>query len=209
MREEIAKKLLEINAVSLASRNNLYTWASGIKSPIYCDNRLIMSYPSIRDEVAQGIKSIIEKYYPEVEVVAGTATAGIPHAAWIAQKMGLPMIYVRSTSKDHGKENKIEGKLEKGQKVVVIEDLLSTGGSSVKAAKAVEDAGAIVLGIVAIFSYGFETMKKELKNKGIEYHTLTDYSCLLKVARNLGSISREEEVILEEWSKDPYIFTRT
>jgi len=208
MREELAKKLLEIDAISLTNQENLFTWASGIKSPIYCDNRLIMSYPSVRDLVAEGLKDLIDKYYPDVEVLAGTATAGIPHAAWTAQKMELPMIYVRSNSKEHGKGNQIEGKLQKGQKVVVVEDLLSTGGSSAKVVKAIRDAGAIVLGIVAIFTYGFDKMKEDLSTEGIDYHTITDYHCLLTVARKTGKISIEEERILGEWSKDPYLFTK-
>lgn len=207
MREEIAKKLLEIDAIALASRDNLFTWASGIKSPIYCDNRLIMSYPQVRDKVAEGLKELILEFYPDVEILAGTATAGIPHAAWTAQKMELPMIYVRSSSKEHGKGNQIEGKLNKGQKVVVIEDLLSTGGSSAKVVKAAEEAGAHVLGIVAIFTYGFDRMKENLEIEGINYHTLTDYKTLLKVARKLGKISEEDESILGEWSKNPYMFT--
>lgn len=207
MREEVAKKLLEIDAVSLASRENLFTWASGIKSPIYCDNRLIMSYPSVRDKVAESLKKLIVENYPEVEILAGTATAGIPHAAWTSQKMELPMIYVRNSSKDHGKGNQIEGKLIKGQKVVVIEDLLSTGGSSAKVVQAVKDAGGIVLGIVAIFSYGFNKMEEKLKIEGIDYHTITDYKTLLRVAREQGKISEEDESILGEWSKNPYIFT--
>ncbi len=208
MKEEIAKKLLEIDAVSLTNTENLFTWVSGIKSPIYCDNRLIMSYPSVRNIVAEGLKDLITQHYPEVEVIAGTATAGIPHAAWTSHKMELPMIYVRNSSKDHGKENQIEGKLNKGQKVVVVEDLLSTGGSSAKVVKAVENAGGIVLGIVAIFTYGFKKMKDNLEAEGIDYHTLTDYDCLLKVAEKLGKISKEDELILSEWSKNPYIFTK-
>jgi len=208
MREELARKLLEIDAISLTNQENLFTWASGIKSPIYCDNRLIMSYPSVRDLVAEGLKDLILKYYPDVEVLAGTATAGIPHAAWTSQKMELPMIYVRSNSKEHGQGNQIEGKLQRGQKVVVVEDLLSTGGSSAKVVKAIREAGAIVLGMVAIFTYGFDKMKEDLRVEGIDYHTITDYHCLLTVARKMGKISIEEERILGEWSKNPYLFTK-
>jgi orotate phosphoribosyltransferase len=207
IRDELAKKLLEIDAVTIRNTENLFTWASGIKAPIYCDNRLIMSYPKVRDMVAEVLKDIILENYPEVEVLVGTATAGIPHAAWTAQKMDLPMAYVRSAAKGHGKENQIEGKIVPGQKVVIIEDLLSTGGSSIRVANVLRDAGATVLGIAAIFSYGFKTMEEELGKLGLSYYTISDYSSLLKIARDTGRITDEEEKVLSEWNQNPYIFT--
>ena len=206
IREELAKMLLEIEAVSLRNTENLFTWASGIKAPIYCDNRLIMSYPAVRDRVAEGLKELILDNYPQAEVLVGTATAGIPHAAWTAYKMELPMAYVRPSAKGHGKGNQIEGKIEPGQKVVVVEDLLSTGMSSINVVKALKEAGVHVLGIVAIFTYGFEKMAQELDKEGISYRALTDYDSLLTVARRIGKISEEEEKSLLQWSKNPYIF---
>ena len=206
-REEIARRLLEIDAISLTTPDHLYTWASGIKSPIYCDNRLVMGFPVIRDQVAEALQNLIRMNYPAVQVLVGTATAGIPHAAWTAQKMNLPMAYVRSSSKGHGKGNLIEGKVEKGDKAVVIEDLLSTGGSSIKAVNALRDAGVEVLGIAAIFTYGFSEMDEKLKKEEIPYVTITDYKTLLAVARNGGRINIEEEKILSIWSENPTIFT--
>ena len=152
LERKIAKHLLDIEAVALRP-NDYFTWTSGIKSPIYCDNRITMSYPAIRREIAAGMSEVIKAKFPEVEVVAGTATAGIPHAAWVSEVLDLPMIYVRDSAKKHGKTNQIEGRLLEGQKVVIIEDLISTGLSSLKVAKALEEAGAVVLGVVAIFSY--------------------------------------------------------
>lgn len=145
--EKVAKALLEIEAVTL-SPNEPFTWASGIKSPIYCDNRITISVPSVRTLITDGLVALIKDKYPDVEVIAGTATAGIPHAAFVAQKMDLPMIYVRSKAKDHGKAKRIEGRIQPGQKVVLIEDLISTGGSVIEAAKAAESEGAEVLGCV-------------------------------------------------------------
>lgn len=208
MSEKLARRLLEINAVALTDQNNLFTWVSGIKSPIYCDNRLTMSYPDVRDMIAEGLKDLVMTYYPEVEVLVGTATAGIPHAAWTAQKANLPMAYVRSSAKEHGKGNQIEGKIEKGQKVVVVEDLLSTGGSSIKVVQALKEAGAQVLGVVAIFSYGFEKVDRAFREEGVTYHTITNYTTLLSVAENLGEISLQDKHILAQWSKNPYIFTQ-
>lgn len=165
LKEEIAKRLLEIEAVSL-SPDEPFTWASGIKSPIYCDNRLTMSYPEVRDEVAAGLVTLIKEHFSDVEVIAGTATAGIPHAAFVSQKMALPMSYVRSSSKKHGKGNQIEGLVKPGQKVVVVEDLISTGGSAIDAADALKEHGAEVLGIVAIFSYQLKKVRSAYKQLG-------------------------------------------
>lgn len=199
--------LLEIKAVDVRSPKNLFTWVSGIKSPIYCDNRIIISYPHVRDYVAEGFKEIIKKEFNEVEVIAGTATAGIPHGAWLAHKLELPMVYVRSSAKGHGKENLIEGRLLQGQKVVVIEDLLSTGGSSFKAVQGLKDAGADVLGVLGIFSYNFKSLKDLFTKENIRYMTLTNYDVLLDVALDMDYIKKEELEILKEWSKNPYIFT--
>lgn len=206
--KEIAKKLLEIQAVTIKDTSNLFTWASGIKSPIYCDNRLTMSYPEVRNAIAQGFKEIIEKEFPEAGIVAGTATAGIPHAAWVSEKMNLPMVYVRSSAKGHGKQNQIEGRLFEGKKVVLIEDLFSTGGSSMKAVKALQEAGAQVIGVVAIFSYNFKKVDDVFKEENIEYRTITNYDVLLPIAMEMGYVKEEELDMLKKWSKDPYIFTK-
>lgn len=208
MSKEIAAKLLEIGAVSVRNPENLFTWASGIQSPIYCDNRLTMGYPMVREMIAQEFVDCIGAYYPDVEVLVGTATAGIPHAAWVAQKMNLPMAYVRSSAKEHGKGNQIEGKLVRGQKAIVIEDLLSTGGSSVKTVHALREAGVDVLGVVAIFTYGFPQVEETFSVEKIKYHTLTNYRILLPIAVEKGMIQEYELKLLEKWSKDPYIFNR-
>ncbi|KXG78656.1 orotate phosphoribosyltransferase [Thermotalea metallivorans] len=206
MSKEIAKKLLEIEAVTLRNTDNLFTWASGIKSPIYCDNRLTMGYPAIREMIAEGFADLIRTYYPEADLLVGTATAGIPHAAWTAQKMNLPMAYVRSSAKGHGKGNQIEGKVEKGQKAVVIEDLLSTGGSSMKTVQALREAGIGVLGVVAIFTYGFPQAEEAFQREKISYHTLTSYQVLLPIAVEMGFVQEQELALLEKWSKNPYVF---
>lgn len=205
--KEIAKMLLEIQAVALGDSEKLFTWASGIRSPIYCDNRLTMAYPQIREAIAEGFAAIIQEKYPDTEVLVGTATAGIPHAAWTAQKLNMPMAYVRSTAKAHGKGNQIEGKVLLGQKVVVIEDLLSTGASSMKAVKALQEAGADVLGVLAIFTYGFEQVDQLFSSENIPYDTLTSYQILLPLAKELGLLKESEMSLLEQWSKNPYIFT--
>ncbi|TDM42069.1 orotate phosphoribosyltransferase [Macrococcoides goetzii] len=196
--KNIAKSLLEIGAVSLQP-NDPFTWSSGIKSPIYCDNRLTMSYPEVRDEIAEGLKTLIEEHFSEVEVLAGTATAGIPHAAFVSQKMNLPMSYVRSSSKKHGKGNQIEGKVEAGQKVVVVEDLISTGGSAIDAADALKAHGAEVLGIVAIFSYQLSKGKERLRESGYEYYTLSDFDTLIQVAKEMNKIEASDIDGLTEW----------
>ncbi|RAI82958.1 orotate phosphoribosyltransferase [Macrococcoides goetzii] len=196
--KNIAKSLLEIGAVSLQP-NDPFTWSSGIKSPIYCDNRLTMSYPEVRDEIAEGLKTLIEEHFSDVEVLAGTATAGIPHAAFVSQKMNLPMSYVRSSSKKHGKGNQIEGKVEPGQKVVVVEDLISTGGSAIDAADALKANGAEVLGIVAIFSYQLSKGKERLRESGYEYYTLSDFDTLIQVAKEINKIEASDIDSLTEW----------
>jgi orotate phosphoribosyltransferase len=200
--EQIATDLLQIEAVALRPHQP-FTWTSGLKSPIYCDNRLTMSYPNIRERIADGFAAIIKEQYPDAEVIAGTATAGIPHAAWVAQKLNLPMIYIRDKAKGHGKENLIEGLVKPGQKVVVIEDLISTGGSSLKAALAVNDAGAKALAVLAIFSYQLDKAAQAFKAAGMTLHTLTNYGKLLDAALALGHIQEEDLAQLRSWSENP------
>lgn len=198
----IAGKLLEIDAVALRP-DEPFTWTSGIKSPIYCDNRLTMSYPEVRKLIAQSFAEVIRNQYPEAEVVAGTATAGIPHAAWVAEELNLPMIYVRSKPKGHGKGNQIEGLLKEGQKTIVIEDLISTGGSSIEAAQAVEKAGGEVQAVLAIFSYQFTAAEEAFAAAGIPFQTLSNYSALLELAVENGKITTEQQTALSEWRKNP------
>ena len=198
LERKIAKNLLEIEAVALRP-NDYFTWTSGIKSPIYCDNRITMSYPKIRREIAAGLSEVIKKNFPEVEVVAGTATAGIPHAAWVSEVLDLPMIYVRDSAKKHGKTNQIEGRLLEGQKVVIIEDLISTGLSSLKVAKALEEAGAVVLGVVAIFSYELKKAQDAFAADKVKYHTLTNYNFLIEEAVASKYIKQEDVEKLLEW----------
>jgi orotate phosphoribosyltransferase len=203
--KEIAGQLLEIGAVHLRP-DQPYTWTSGIKSPIYCDNRLTMSHPPVRRRIAQAFADVIRERFPEVEVIAGTATAGIPHAAWVAELLDLPMIYVRDKAKGHGRQNQIEGSLTQGQKVVVIEDLISTGGSSLKAAKAVQSEGGDVLGVAAIFSYQFPDAEALFTEEGIPVTTLSHYTALLETARERGVITAEQESLLADWRKAPRTF---
>ena len=198
LERKIAKHLLDIEAVALRP-NDYFTWTSGIKSPIYCDNRITMSYPVIRREIAVGMSEVIKAKFPEVEVVAGTATAGIPHAAWVSEVLDLPMIYVRDSAKKHGKTNQIEGRLLEGQKVVIIEDLISTGLSSLKVAKALEEAGAVVLGVVAIFSYELKKAQDAFEADKVEYHTLTNYNYLIEEAVASDYIKQEDVEKLLEW----------
>lgn len=198
LERKIAKHLLDIEAVALRP-NDYFTWTSGIKSPIYCDNRITMSYPAIRREIATGMSEVIKAKFSEVEVVAGTATAGIPHAAWVSEVLDLPMIYVRDSAKKHGKTNQIEGRLLEGQKVVIIEDLISTGLSSLKVAKALEEAGAVVLGVVAIFSYELKKAQDAFVADKVEYHTLTNYNYLIEEAVASDYIKQEDVEKLLEW----------
>ena len=195
---KLAKELLAFEAVSLRP-NYYFTWTSGIKSPIYCDNRITMSYPSIRREIAAGMVEVIKEKYPAVEVIAGTATAGIPHAAWVSELLDLPMIYVRDSAKKHGKTNQIEGRVLEGQKVVIIEDLISTGLSSLKVAKALREAGAEVLGVVAIFSYELTKAHEAFSQAEVEYVTLTNYPVLVEEAVVSDFIHQDDVEKLLEW----------
>lgn len=198
LERKLAKELLAIQAVALRP-NDYFTWTSGIKSPIYCDNRITMSYPSIRREIAAGMVEVIKEKYPAVEVIAGTATAGIPHAAWVSELLDLPMIYVRDSAKKHGKTNQIEGRVLEGQKVVIIEDLISTGLSSLKVAKALREAGAEVLGVVAIFSYELKKAYEAFSQAEVEYVTLTNYPILVEEAVASDFIHQDDVEKLLEW----------
>ncbi|MBM7586773.1 orotate phosphoribosyltransferase [Bacillus pakistanensis] len=205
MKKELAKKLLEIKAVFL-SPSEPFTWSSGIQSPIYCDNRLTMSYPEVRREISKGLMEIIQLQYPDVEVIAGTATAGIPHAAWVSERLDLPMCYVRSKPKGHGKGKQIEGYVEKGQKVVVVEDLISTGGSCITAVNALREAGCEVLGVAAIFTYELDKGAELLKKAEVEAHAISDYSSMLETALEINVIKEEELESLNEWKMNPEVW---
>lgn len=201
-KKQIAEHLLEIKAVYLQP-NDPFTWSSGMKSPIYCDNRLTLSYPNIRQDIARGLQQLIEEHFPGTELVAGTATAGIPHAAWVSDLLNLPMCYVRSKAKGHGKGNQIEGIASPGQKVVVVEDLISTGGSAITAAQALKEAGCEVLGIVSIFTYELAKGIEKLAAEGLTSYSLSDYSTLIGVAKEKGYINENELQKLTKWRENP------
>ena len=200
--KNIAKDLLAIEAVFL-SPNEPFTWASGLKSPIYCDNRITMSYPKVRKAIAQGLAEKIKQAFPDVEVIAGTATAGIPHAAWVAEILDLPMVYIRSKAKDHGKGNQIEGRIFEGQKMVVIEDLISTGQSVLEATEAAKREGANVLGVTAIFTYELPAGEENFAKAELPLFTLTNYSVLIETAVAEKYIDEAELTLLKEWKKNP------
>ena len=200
--QQVAQNLLAIKAVFL-SPNEPFTWASGIKSPIYCDNRLTMSFPKVRRLIAKGLAEKIKKQFPEVEVIAGTATAGIPHAAWVAEILDLPMVYIRSKAKDHGKGNQIEGQITPGQKMVVIEDLISTGGSVLEACQAAKREGADVLGVAAIFTYELPKGATNFNTAQLPLVTLTNYTTLIQTALEDGYISEADLALLTAWKHDP------
>lgn len=202
MEKKIAKHLLDIEAVFLRPQDP-FTWASGIKSPIYCDNRLTLSNPAVRNDVEQGLAEIIKKYYPTCEVVMGTSTAGIAHAALVAQILDLPMGYVRANAKDHGRSNQIEGKLEKGQKVVVIEDLISTAGSCIDVVNVLRENGAEVLGIASIFTYGLAKGIERLAQGEVINHSVSNYDALLEVAAETGYISQGDIRKLQAFRSNP------
>lgn len=201
-KETIAKDLLSIKAVFLKPQDP-FTWASGIKSPIYCDNRLTLSFPKVRSDVENGLAEAVKKYYPDADVLMGTSTAGIAHAAITATILDMPMGYVRSGHKDHGRQNQIEGKLEKGQKVVVIEDLISTGGSVLEVVDVLREAGAEVLGIISIFTYGLQKGIDRLAAANVENHSLSDFGTLVKVAAEEGYIKPEEVDKLHAFISNP------
>lgn len=202
MKEKIAKDLLKIKAVFLRP-DKPFIWASGIKSPIYCDNRLTLTAPEVRDQVENGLMEVIRREYPDVEVLMGTSTAGIAHAAIVAHMMHLPMGYVRGGNKDHGRQNRIEGKLEKGQKVVVVEDLISTGGSVIDVVEALREAGAEVLGIASIFTYGMQKGLDRLAAAGVKNVSLSNFDVLVQVAAEKGYIRPEQVERLIRFRNNP------
>ncbi len=191
MEKLIAKDLLSIKAVFFRPQEP-FTWASGIKSPVYCDNRLTLTAPKVRNDVENGLAELIKKHFPEVEVLMGTSTAGIAHAAITGHILDLPMGYVRSGAKDHGRQNQIEGKLEKGQKVVVVEDLISTGGSVIEVVNVLREAGADVLGVVSIFTYGMKKGLDRLKEANVINYSLTNFDVIAKTAAEEGYIKEED-----------------
>jgi len=207
--EKIAKKiaeyLLQIKAIKLQP-SNPFTWASGWKSPIYCDNRKTLSFPEVRSFIRDSFASTIRELYPQAELIAGVATGAIAHGALAADKLGLPFIYVRSGAKEHGLGNQIEGYFEPGQKVVVIEDLISTGGSSLNAVKALREAGCEVLGMVAIFSYEFQKASDSFASEKCTLHTLSNYSTLVETALITGYIGQTEVETLKKWRTNPSIW---
>ncbi|MCH7409915.1 orotate phosphoribosyltransferase [Belliella sp. DSM 111904] len=204
---EIALNLLEIEAIRLQP-DQPFTWASGWKSPIYCDNRLSLSYPAVRSLIKDNLVKAIQTQFSDVEAIAGVATAGIPQGALLADALGLPFVYVRSKAKGHGMENMIEGKITPGQKVVIVEDLVSTGGSSLKAAKDLKDSGFQVLGMVAIFTYGFDIATQNFEEAGIDLVCLSNYSAMLPQALAKDYIDDETLASLVEWRKDPSTWGR-
>ena len=202
MKKLIAKDLLKIGAVFLRP-DEPFTWASGIKSPVYCDNRLTLTVPEVRKDVENGLVSLIQTNFPDVEVLMGTSTAGIAHAAICGWLTGLPMGYVRGSAKDHGRTNRIEGKLEEGQKVVVVEDLISTGGSVIDVVEALREAGAEVLGVVAIFTYGMKKGLERLAAANVPLYTLSDFDALTEVAAEEGYIERGDIARLIAFRDNP------
>ena len=202
MKELIAKDLLKIKAVFL-SPDEPFTWASGIKSPIYCDNRLTLTATEVRCDVEKSLAEVVKKYYPEAEVLMGTSTAGIAHAAITAHLLDMPMGYVRSGAKDHGRQNQIEGKLEKGDKVVVIEDLISTGGSVIEVVDALREAGAEVLGIASIFTYGMKKGLERLEAANVKNISLTDFDTIVEAAANDNYIKTEHKQRLIKFRNNP------
>ncbi|AMB99084.1 Orotate phosphoribosyltransferase [Aerococcus urinaehominis] len=205
--EKYAQLLLDIQAVNLRP-DQPFTWTSGLRSPIYCDNRLVISHPQCREEIETGLVNLIKTHYPDVEVIAGTATAGIPHAAIIAHLLDLPMIYVRSQAKGHGKQNAIEGQLLAGQKVVMIEDLISTGGSVIEAADKVAQAGGQVLGCLAIFNYCLDKSRQAFDQAGYDLVSLTNYEALLQLVKQNQIFSPDQEKILAQWHHDPELWSQ-
>ncbi|KMN38404.1 orotate phosphoribosyltransferase [Lysinibacillus capsici] len=198
LQNEIAHAMLKVGAVEL-NPTELFTWASGIKSPIYCDTRLTISDPVIRKQLANGLASVIKENFGATEIVAGTATAGIPHAAWVSDILELPMVYVRSKAKEHGRGNQIEGKYVAGQKVVVVEDIVSTGGSSITAVEALRAAGCEVLGVVCVYTYNLPRAEQAFDEAGIQYVSLTNFDYLIEAANESGAIKEEDIPFLKEW----------
>ncbi len=202
VKKAVAEKLLQVNAVKLSPQNP-FTWASGWQSPIYCDNRKVLSFPYIRDFIKSEMCSVIFETFTNADVIAGVATAGIPWGAMAADQLKLPYIYVRPKPKEHGLGNQIEGFYESGKRVVVIEDLISTGKSSLQVVNILQQSGLIVEGLVSIFNYGFDVAEKAFNNLNIPFKSLTDYECLIQLAIEKGIVSKDDENTLLNWSKDP------
>jgi orotate phosphoribosyltransferase len=198
----VAEKLLQSGAVQLRPHEP-FTWASGWKSPIYCDNRKILSFPYIRDYIKSEMCNIIFEKYPDADLIAGVATAGIAWGAMAADQLKLPFIYVRPKPKEHGLSNQIEGVFEQGQKTVVVEDLISTGKSSLQVVEVLRNAGLLIEGMVSIFTYGFDAAERNFKEAGVQYQSLTDYSTLINIGLEKGKIKSTEETLLLQWRKDP------
>lgn len=206
--EKFAHYLLQIKAIQLSVQKP-FTWASGWKSPIYCDNRQVLSYPEIRSFVRDCLMDVVETRFADAEVIAGVATGGIAHGALVADRLKMPFIYVRSSAKEHGMQRAVEGRVDPGARVVMIEDLISSGQSSLKAVEAVRrETGAEVIGLVALFTYGFETAEKNFGDAGVPYTTLSDYETLVRVAVSKGYIEPQHEEVLSLWSKDPAAWGR-
>jgi len=203
--KEIAGSLLQIKAIKLNPANP-FTWASGWQSPIYCDNRKILSYPAVRKQVYESFAKLIAEKYPDAEIIAGVATGAIAHGVLVAEEMGKPFIYVRSSPKSHGLTNQVEGEYTKGAKVVVVEDLVSTGGSSLSAVEALKDAGCEVLGMVAIFTYGFPAAEENFEKAGVKLDTLSNYGAMIELATEQGYVKQEELQTLREWRKNPSVW---
>lgn len=200
--KQVAERLLQVQAVKLSPAEP-FTWASGWKSPIYCDNRKVLSFPYVRDYIKSELSNIVYETFPEAAVIAGVATAGIPHGALVADQLKLPFIYVRSKPKEHGMGNQIEGVLQPGQSVVVIEDLISTGKSSLEAVQAIRAAGGEVIGLVSIFNYGFDVAVKAFAAAGVPFYSLSNYSAMIALAVEKGLVTAGEEAALQAWRSAP------
>jgi len=202
----LARGLLQAKAI-LLQPNNLFTWSSGWKSPIYCDNRMVLSTPILRTLVADAFQTIVEAEYPGVDAISGAATGGIAHAAWLADRLGLPMTYVRGSAKGHGRQQRVEGRIVPQQRVVLVEDTLSTGQSAYSAVEALQEEGAEVLGVLSIFSYDFSALSEKVQQTGVPAHRLLTYDVLIKEAIAMGWVSNNDEQVLLEWRRDPQAFT--
>lgn len=204
--ERIAEALLQVKAVKLQP-DEPFTWASGWKSPIYCDNRVTLSYPEVRSLIKTELAEVVRAKYPEAQLIAGVATGAIAQGVLVADLLGLPFVYVRPAAKDHGMGNQIEGELPAASRVVVIEDLISTGGSSLKAVEALRRAGSEVLGMIAVYTHGFPQADQAFTEADLELTTLSNYEAVISQALSTGYISREDESLLQEWRKDPAAWT--
>ncbi|MGE7777341.1 orotate phosphoribosyltransferase [Chitinophaga sp. NPDC101104] len=203
--KQVAEKLLQIQAVKLSPAQP-FTWASGWKSPIYCDNRKVLSYPYVRDYIKSELCNVVFETWPEAAVIAGVATAGIPHGAMVADQLKLPFIYVRSKPKEHGMGNQIEGVLQPGQPVVVVEDLISTGKSSLEAVQAIRAAGGEVIGMVSIFNYGFDIAVKAFESANVPFRSLSNYAALIELAVEKGQVGPDEQATLQAWRTAPDVW---